>query len=262
MLESMDKETADYMVPALQRGLSILGMFDANVRSLSINDIARQLGITPSSCYRILFTLNEMGYLNKSGAYYELGASVISTGFSYLASRDLVDVAMPYLNRLRDHTSLSSHLSIREQTESLYIYRAFAVQRLSVNIPIGTRIACHCTAMGRVLLSGLNEAEVDSLYQNIRLDDYPAPSARTLTELQIMLAGDRDRGWVVHRSDYSTSLAAGIKDHTGHIIAAANLSGPDAVMDSPGTQEHLLEKLLSATQAISTALGAPQNKAD
>lgn len=67
LLESMDKETADYMVPALQRGLSILSMFDANVRSLSINDIARQLGITPSSCYRILFTLTEMGYLNKSG---------------------------------------------------------------------------------------------------------------------------------------------------------------------------------------------------
>lgn len=258
MSESMEKATADYMVPALQRGLSVLGMFDANVRSLAIHEIATQLGVTPSSCYRILFTLTEMGYLNKSGTQYELGARVISAGFSYLASRDLVDVAMPYLNRLRDHTSLSSHLSIREQTDSLYIYRAFAAQRLSVNIPIGTRIACHCTAMGRVLLSGLDETELDTLYQSVRLDDYPAPSARTLTELQMMIAGDRERGWVVHRSDYSTSLAAGIKDHTGQIIAATNLSGPDAVMDTQGAQEHLLEKLLSTSQAISTALGAPQ----
>ncbi|WP_423814959.1 IclR family transcriptional regulator domain-containing protein, partial [Pseudomonas viridiflava] len=95
---------------------------------------------------RILFKLTDMGYLDKNGAQYELGARVISDGFSYLASRDIVDVAMPHLNRLRDQSALSCHLSVREQTDSLYLYRAFAAQRLSGNVPVGTRIACHCTA--------------------------------------------------------------------------------------------------------------------
>lgn len=251
----MEKDTTDYRVPALQRGLSVLGMFNAQTRALTINEIAERLGVSASACYRILFTLTEMGYLNKLATHYELGGRVISDGFSYLASRDIVDVAMPHLNALRDRTSLSCHLSIREQTDSLYLYRAFAAQRLSVNIPIGTRITCHCTAMGRILLSGLDDSELCQLYQSVRLDGYPAPAPRTLPELLAMIAADRERTWVLHRSDYSTSVASGIHDHSGQIIAAMNLSGPDAVMDSPGTQELMIAEVLASSAAISRELG-------
>ena len=171
----------DYRVPALFRGLLILQMFNAQTRTLSMNELAEGLGVTVSAIYRIVHTLTEMGYLRKLAKNtYELGPQVVSDGFSYLASRDLVDIAAPHLNALRDRTSLSCHLSIREQTDSLYIYRAFAAQRLSVNIPIGTRIPCHCTAMGRMLLTGLSPAALDALYQSVRLDDHPPPAPKTL----------------------------------------------------------------------------------
>ncbi|MCV4343726.1 IclR family transcriptional regulator [Pseudomonas capsici] len=249
-----NKDT-DYIVPALARGLSVLGMFDARTRSLGINEIAERLEVSTSAVYRILFTLTHMGYLNKVNSQYELGTRVISDGFSYLASRDIVEVAMPHLNELRDRTSLSCHLSIREQTDSLYLYRAFAAQRLSVNIPVGTRIACHCTAMGRMLLTALSEAELGALYQHIRLDDYPPPAPRTLPELQGLIQSDRERGWVLHRSDYSTAIATSIKDHKGQVTAAINLSGPDAVMDPEGAKERFQVLLLECSATISRELG-------
>lgn len=254
MIETPDKDT-DYSVPALARGLSVLGLFNAQVRSLGIQEIAEQLGVSTSAIYRILFTLTQMGYLNKRNTQYELGARVISDGFSYLASRDIVDIAMPHLNELRDKTSLSCHLSIREHTDSLYLYRAFAAQRLSVNIPVGTRIACHCTAMGRMLLTELDDARLGALYQHIRLDDYPAPAPRTLPELQAMISEDRERGWVLHRSDYSTAIATSIMDHAGTVTAAINLSGPDAVMDSKGARERFQALLLECRERISQELG-------
>ncbi|WP_163830594.1 helix-turn-helix domain-containing protein, partial [Pseudomonas viridiflava] len=108
MTDTTEKDT-DYIVPALARGLSVLGMFSAQTRSLGMHDIAERLGVSTSAVYRILFTLTDMGYLDKNGTQYELGARVISDGFSYLASRDIVDVAMPHLNRLRDQSSLSCH---------------------------------------------------------------------------------------------------------------------------------------------------------
>lgn len=252
--ETPDKDT-DYSVPALARGLSVLGMFNARTRSLSIQEIAERLGVSTSAVYRILFTLTHMGYLNKHNTQYELGARVISDGFSYLASRDIVEVAMPHLNELRDRTSLSCHLSIREQTDSLYLYRAFAAQRLSVNIPIGTRIACHCTAMGRMLLTALDDSALGALYQHIRLDDYPTPAPRTLPQLQALIQGDRQQGWALHRSDYSTAIATSVKDHTGQVSAAINLSGPDAVMDPEGARERFLELLLECSAKISRDCG-------
>lgn len=248
----------DYRVPALQRGLSILQMFNARERSLGMADIAERLGVSVSAIYRIVHTLCEMDYLRKIGkSHYELGPQVVSDGFSYLTSRDLVDVALPYLNALRDRTSLSCHLSIREQTDSLYLYRAFAAQRLSVNIPIGTRIPCHCTAMGRMLLSGLSEAELHSLYQHVRLDDYPPPTPKTLPELRQMIELDRQRGWVLHRSDYSTAIACAVRNHLGQVVAAINLSGPEAVMANDLARDGYRQTLQQCAQDISRELGAP-----
>ncbi|MFC3609444.1 IclR family transcriptional regulator [Stutzerimonas tarimensis] len=254
--EAIERET-DYRVPALQRGLTIVQMFNARERTLAMNDIAERLGVTVSSIYRIVHTLTEMGYLRKVARNtYELGPQVVADGFSYLASRDIVDIAMPHLNALRDRTSLSCHLTIREQTDSLYVYRAFAAQRLSVNIPIGTRLPCHCTAMGRMLLTGLGEDALAGLYQHARLDDYPPPAPKTLPELQQLIANDRERGWVLHRSDYSTAIACAIRNHLGQVVAAINLSGPEAVMDNGFSQDRYREELEKTADAIALELGA------
>jgi DNA-binding IclR family transcriptional regulator len=109
--------------------------------------------------------------------------------------------------------------------------------------------------MGRMLLTALNEAELGALYQHIRLDDYPPPAPRTLPELQGLIAGDRQQGWVLHRSDYSTAIATSVRDHNGQVSAAINLSGPDAVMDPEGARERFLDLLLQCSAAISRDLG-------
>lgn len=251
------EKDSEYIVPALHRGLRILELFTPEQRSLSMNDIAEAMEVTVSAIYRMVQTLHAMGYLNKSGKNaYELGPQLISRGFTYLASRDIVDVSMPYLNQLRDSTSLSCHLGIREQADTLYVYRAFASQRLSVNIPIGTRIPCHCNAMGKILLAALSEDELNRLYQNVRLDNHTLPAPKTLPELKIGVEQARRDGWVVSRSDYATAIAAGIHDHLGHTIAAINLSGPDAIMASDGVLDSMKTLLLQCATSISLQLGA------
>ncbi len=250
-------EKNDYRVPSLQRGLEILQLFHAGQRSLSMNAMAEALEVSVSALYRIVQTLSDMGYLHKIGTNsYELGPAVVSDGFRYLASRDIVEVAMSHLNDLRDRTSLSCHLSIREQTDSLYLYRAFAGQRLSVNIPIGSRIACHRSAMGRVLLCDLTDGELEQLYRYCRLDDHPPPGPRSLPELRHQVESDRERGWVLSRSDYSTAIACAIRDHRQRIIAAINLSGPEALLEDKQTQASYRQELLAVATRISRQMGA------
>lgn len=106
-----------------------------------------------------------------------------------------------------------------------------------------------------MLLTGLNEADLASLYQHIRLDDYPPPAPRTQPELQKVTQEDRLRGWVLHRSDYSTAIAMAVKDHWGEVIAAINLSGPDAVMDPDGAKQNFEALLRDCSSKISRDLG-------
>ena len=246
----------DYTVPALFRGLTILEMFSSRERVLTVQDFAERLGVSTASIYRIITTLTEMNYLEKLAKNtYQLGPQVISNGFSYLASRDIVDIAMPHLIQLRNTVSMSCHLSVREGQEAVYIYRSFASQRLSVNVPIGTRIPCHCSAMGRILLTGLNESELEGLYQHTRLDGYAVDAPRTLPELKQTIREDSLQGWVEHRSDFATALATGLRDHHNQVVAAINVSGADALMAEDRHKETVRNALLATAQRISFELG-------
>ncbi|MGY0216615.1 IclR family transcriptional regulator [Endozoicomonadaceae bacterium StTr2] len=245
-----------YIVPALQKGLQILEMFDARQRSLTQAEMARTLGVSSSSLYRIVQTLTTMGYLKKTGSNsYSLGSQVVSRGFSYLASREIVEIASPFVTHLRDSTSLSSHLAIREGSEALYVFCALALQRLSVNVPIGTRFPCHTTAMGRALLIGLAPQQIETIYQGQRLDGYPEPAPQTLPGLIAMCEKERAQGWSLHYSDYSTAIAVPIRDFTGNVVAAINVSGPDVLMQQEGVKERLVITLKKTADDIMQVLG-------
>ncbi|SEF40344.1 IclR family transcriptional regulator [Oceanospirillum linum] len=252
----MSTSENNYIVPALQKGLQILELFDSHHRLLSQTEMAEALGVSNSSIYRIVQTLIAMGYLNKAGGgNYSLGSQVVSRGFSYLASREIVEIAAPFITQLRDSTSLSSHLAIREGSETLYLFRALALQRVSVNVMVGTRFPCHITAMGRALLQGLAPDQLESLYQGQRIDGYPEPAPQTLPDLIAMCEKERAQGWSMHYSDYSTAIAVPIRNFTGEVVAAINASGPDVVMQKEGVTERLVHALKKTADGIMKELG-------
>ena len=247
--------TTDYHVPALSRGLQIIEMFDKEKRVLTTQDFADTLGVSASSTYRIVQTLLDMGYLKKvTRNAYELGPQVVSRGFAFLAGKELIDIAAPHINELRDQTSISCHLGIRDGLETVYIYRAQASQRLSVNIPLGARLPCHTNAMGRVLLQQLSEVELNAMYQTIQLDSYPGPYPQSLPELKSLLREEWKQGFSSNRTDNATEIAISITNYLGKVIAAINISGADQIMNNQEQFEAAKAKLIKTANAISQAV--------
>ncbi len=109
-----------YAVPGLERGLNILRLFSRARRAISAPEMARELGIPRSTVFRLAQTLEAMGFLRRldNGRDYALGPAVLSLGFEYLGSLDLVELANPVLARLRDQTGCSAHLAIRSGTDT------------------------------------------------------------------------------------------------------------------------------------------------
>ena len=252
------KETSEsnYTVPALSRGLLIIEMFKNDRRVLSTQDFSEALQVGPSSIYRIVQTLLDMNYLSKVARNtYELGPQVISNGFSYLASRDLVDVAASHLQQLRDTTSVSCHLAILDGWETIYIYRALAAQRLSVNVPIGTRLPCHANALGRALLSQKEPEQLSQLYMGKQLDNHPRPHPQNLLELIDLIQTEKAQGYFISHSDNATAIAVPLFNYAGEIVAAINVSGPDLVMKEQTINNVIKKQLMKTANKISTELG-------
>jgi len=247
------------MVPALKKGLMILELFSSRRRVMTLAELAERLDLSTSAIYRTVITLTEMNYLKKAGRNaYELGSMVLSRGFCYLASRDILNTVAPYLDDLRDETSASCHLAIREGIEAIYIYRSASSQIMMVNVPVGTRFPCQTVAIGHALLSGLGDDALRKLYAGIALDGHADTGPNSLPQLLVAVQKVRETGISVSSSDFSTAIATPLKDYTAKVVAAINVSVPDFIMEAQGVREHLTSCLMRSARDASIAMGWPE----
>lgn len=154
-----------YLVPGLVRGLDVLKLFTPERPALRLAEIAAALGITRSAAFRTVYALSETGCLlhDERAQSYALGPGVLRLTYGYVATREIVEIAQPELQRLRVRTGWSAHLGVLEGTSVLYVLRVPAPQRDVSIVQVGSRLPACSTTMGRVLLAGLFEAELVAL---------------------------------------------------------------------------------------------------
>jgi DNA-binding IclR family transcriptional regulator len=253
-----DDGSARYLVPALMRGMSILRSFSDARSPLSLSDVAADQKITRSSAYRLLYTLSYLGFVmfDPETKTYTLGPQVLQLGYSYLASRDIVEIATPHLVRLRDRTGWSAHLGELHGRDVVYLTRIATRRTIASTVNVGTRLPARLTTMGRILLSGIPVGEVRELYRN---EEFSRNDERaTLDSLLEQLAEDRAAGVVVQKSGYEpgvASIAAPIRDVAGQIVAAINISTVALLTNDSELYGPLKTDVIAAAQAISRDLG-------
>jgi PcaR/PcaU/PobR family beta-ketoadipate pathway transcriptional regulator len=255
-----------YIVPALSRGLALLEAFSAERPSLTLSELSKTVGLSRSSTYRLVYTLEDMGFLlrEKGNKAYRLGTRILGLGFAYLASQELVELARPHLEALRDRTNCSAHLGVVEGTELVYVVRMPDRKALTSHIRVGSRLAAHATSMGRAILSQLSEAEIRRRYAGVRLEAYTAHTATDLESLIELLAADRARGYIISRSAYEegiASVAAPVRDADGNVIAAINISTPEATLKGDELETTLKDAVLETAETISHWLGYRRGRA-
>lgn len=256
MSDETDAPEERYSVPALERGLRILELFDEADPRLSLSDIAKKMGLGRSTVFRLVHTLEQSGFLNKvDDRFYQLGSRVLGLGFRFMAEQDIVALARPILQRLRDKTNASSHLGIREGREVIYLLREPSRDMLISNIGVGSRLPAHQTTVGRVLLASLSAEEIKQLYRKF---NFSGTSAGSTTKLIEQLKTDHARGYVATESAYGpglVSVAAGVFDATGAVVAGINISAPAVVLPLSAARQHVVKEVVNAARELSTMLG-------
>ena len=115
-----------YLVPALQRGLDLLAQFSRQTPELSGAELSRKLGLPRASVFRMLHTLEKSGFVERVGdsTQYKLSLGVLRLGFEYLASMELTEHGRPVIDALRDASSYSAHIVVRDQREVVFVAKA------------------------------------------------------------------------------------------------------------------------------------------
>jgi IclR family transcriptional regulator, pca regulon regulatory protein len=253
-----------HFVQSLERGLAVIRAFSEDTPEMTLTEVARETGLTRAAARRFLLTLVDLGYVRTDGRRFALSPRVLDLGYAYLSGLGLPDIAEPHLERLAAEVRESSSVSVLDGDDIVYVARVPTSRIMRVAINVGTRFPAHATSMGRVQLAALSETELDAYLARA---DRRRLTQHTLTDADALrreLVRVRAQGWALVDQELEEglrSVAAPIRDRTGRVVAAVNVSAHASRATKETVRRVLLPPLLATAEHIEADLRTAQTPA-
>ena len=250
-----------YIVPGLERGLKILMEFSPREPVLGAPELAKRLSIPRTTVFRLLQTLESLGFLERADKdrNYRLGVAILRLGFEYLSSLELTDLGLPIIERLRDLTSLTSHIVIRDGRDVVFVAKAQAQGSVfsSIKVNVGTRLPAHATTHGHVLMGDLTLAEMRALYPEPELNRFTPLTPASVEDLFARVRDDAEQGYGIGQSSFERGISvisAPVRDETRRIVAVITTTIPHPEIGENLLDQGLVERVRAAADELSKRL--------
>jgi DNA-binding IclR family transcriptional regulator len=224
-----DRNAAEGGVAAVDRALSVLGVFSAGAPLLGLADIAALTEMHKSTVLRLLASLEHAHLIHRQpDGRYALGAGIVRLHQIYAASFSLESVIMPALRELVALTKESAAFHVRQGSHRLCLHRVDSPRPVRDHIRPGDLLPLDRGAGGRILTA--YGGAPGQMYERIR------------REQVVVLVGDR--------IPEIAGIAAPVFNPDGELLGAMTLTMPSdrfkADYDKPVTQ---------AARKLTTMLG-------
>jgi IclR family transcriptional regulator, pca regulon regulatory protein len=252
-----DQPREAHFVQSLERGLAVIRAFDAEHPELTLSEVARACDLTRAAARRFLLTLVDLGYVRTDGRLFALSPRVLELGYAYLSSLSLPEVAEPHLESLVAEVRESSSVCVLDGDDVVYVARVPTSRIMTVAISVGTRFPAYATSMGRVLLAGLPDEELDKYLGRVELTPFTACTVTSAKALHDEVLTVRAQGYALVDQELEEglrSLAAPIRDRAGRVVAAMNISVHASRNSVDSMRRDLLPRLLAAAAKINADL--------
>jgi IclR family pca regulon transcriptional regulator len=247
-----------YTIPILTQTFRVLDAVAAGTDAASVNKLARTLGITASSCFRILKTLQaERWIAERPGGGWQLDVSLVRLLDGFAPVQQLIAAAREPLAGLAEDVHLACKLSVRQGDNAVTLLRVDSPAAFGVSGRVGASFPLTVGSSGAVLAADLCDEELAELvsrtpgaWERQSPEDFLA-RAHAARKHKVVL----DEGsYAPHVHTASTAVRV-----DGEIVAALTVLGMpgDITRKSlPAIQKALLE----AARQIEHALSPKQGK--
>ncbi|WP_240377004.1 IclR family transcriptional regulator [Bacillus piscicola] len=251
----MSKEDK-YIANSLKRGLQVIKLFDENHETLSLVEISKMLNVSRTIPYRLMFTLQDMGYVKQDPLTkrYQLTPKVMELGFSYLSSLRFPQLFQPYLEKAKDDIKASCYLSILDGTEVVYVGVASIPGLTSINVNPGLRLPAHATANGKLLIAFQSDQYINDLFKNGNLLEQFTDTTYTAKEkFMEELEQIREKGYAISKKEFRASVSSVAVPvyRNNEVFAAINVAIPANAFDSDFLEREALPTILATSKELS-----------
>jgi IclR family transcriptional regulator, KDG regulon repressor len=219
-----------YLVPAVKRAFDIIEFLAKQDSRMGIQDIRSTLGLPLSSTANIVYTLRDLGYLERdeSDSSYRLSVKLLGVARQAQDRLDLVTQCHGLLEDAVRESKLTGHIAVLRDGESMYIDRVPSNTLVQVNTYVGQRWPAHTSAGGKAILAFLPEARLERLLKQISLTKRTPYTITSRSGLVKQLRTFRRLGYSWETNEGEVGLgcvAAPILGPGREVFAAMSLSG-------------------------------------
>ena len=218
------------MVRTLATGMAMLGMFDAEHRSWTLDEMVARLGVSRMTAYRMARTLQGTGHLVHDPAVggYRLGPAMLAGIYLAEGFEQLVAVARPYLETLMKETGELAAVAVELDGVAVCADLVASARPFVPEIAVGRVIGDTANAHGKMFAAMKPDAE------RARIVKRPH---RQLTQFTITnpaeLAAEFDKirreglAFDFEEHDLGTcAVVAPVRNQTGDLIATMGVVVP------------------------------------
>lgn len=152
------------------RSMDVLNLFLEH-QELTFQEIIELSMIPKTSVYRMLLTLEEMGFVEKgSDSKYRLGLLFLTYGNLVASRLNLRQIAYNIMQVLHKELKEAINLIIRQGDETIYIEKVDVYQKVRLYTAIGRKSPLYAGACARVILSFLPDQEIETYLNQVELE--------------------------------------------------------------------------------------------
>ena len=178
MAERKPRETTHRRVPAVTRAVGILRQLGASSEPLGVNQLARELGLVPSTCLHILRVLVDEGLVAFDGnsKRYAIDVGILPIARSAIQRNGFATLAQPVLVELSETfgvTAVATQLIDSQQMVVVALSHAQLPFRPSTEL--GIRFPGLIIATGRCVaaFNGIDEPTLHRRFERLTWDNPP-----------------------------------------------------------------------------------------
>ncbi|XVV09164.1 IclR family transcriptional regulator [Actinoplanes sp. CA-131856] len=250
------------VVPAVSRALDILELF-LDRPQLSAREVMERLDLPRTTVHELLVTLVDRSYLIAvpgQPVFYRLGLPLFQLGAAFAGRLDLVHEAQNVTREVAAVCNEAVHVAVLDGADVVYLVKVDSTHPVRMVSGVGLRLPAHCTAVGKVLLAALDRVALDAVLEKGVLPGMTPDSITDPDRLREHLEGVRLDGVAVDVGESDGAMrcvAAGIRDHSGAVIAAMSVSAP-IIRWTAQAHVEWTELVREGAATLSARMGYPQ----
>ena len=248
-----------YLVPAIKRAFDIIHLLAKSEMGLTISQLHRTLKVPMSSTATILYTLENLGYVER-----DPGTSAYTQSMKLLRLSppidkiNLADRCHDLLTKLVAESGLTGHLAVLRDENSMYVDRVPASGLVQFSSYIGMMWPAYASSVGKVLLAYLPPETLNEKLASMKLRRITSATitSKTLIEKQLLKFRTLGYAWEMNEGEAGVGcVAAPVFGPGSQAIAAVSVTGTTPHQINTQRIPRLAKIVVKYAELMSSRLG-------